>query len=224
MRVAIAKFPGSFGAEELLYVYEKKLGTKPYIVWHQEESLGNPDLLVLPGGASFGDYLRPGALTMGSPILDAVRRHVKSGAVTLGIGNGFQILCEMRLLPGVLLENLSQQFLSRKVFLSVQNNSTPFTKSLELESVLELPLACRWGRFYGDKRTIRDLEEEGSVVFRFCDREGEVDEERPFNGSLNAIAGICSRDRKTLGLICRPERASEPLLGGEDGLKILLPS
>ncbi len=221
MKVSVVVFPGSSGADDAAYVYRELLGQEVKTVWHQEESLGKPDVLVIPGGASFGDYLRPGALVAGSPIVGAIRKFARDGGPTIGIGNGFQILCELKVLPGVLLQNSGLTFLSREVFLRVDNIETPFTKNYEDEQVISLPMACTYGRYFADRRAIRDMEENGEVVFRFCDREGEIDEKAPFNGSLNAVAGICSRHRNVLGMICHPERAAEKIMGSEEGLSLL---
>ncbi|MFN8389631.1 MAG: phosphoribosylformylglycinamidine synthase subunit PurQ [Bdellovibrionota bacterium] len=221
MRISVVVFPGSSGADDAAYVYRELLGQDVQLIWHQEEDLKKPDVLILPGGAAFGDYLRPGALVQGSPILGPIRKFARDGGPTLGIGNGFQILCEMGILPGVLLQNTTLHFMSRNVYLSVQNNKTPFTKGYELEDIITLPMACTYGRYFADKRAIRDMEENGEVVFRFCDREGDIDEDNPFNDSLNSIAGIASRHMNVLGMICHPERACEKVMGSEEGLKLL---
>ena len=221
MRVSVVVFPGSNGAEDAAYVYRDLLNQEVNLIWHQEEDLKKPDVLVIPGGAAFGDYLRPGALTQGSPILGPIRKFARDGGPTIGIGNGFQILCEMQILPGVLLQNPSMHFMSRNVFLTVQHIKTPFTKNYEQDEIITLPIACSYGRYYADKRAIRDMEENGEVVMRFCDREGDIDERDPFNGCLNSIAGIASRHSNVLGLICHPERACEKMMGSEEGLKLL---
>ncbi|MBP9837241.1 MAG: phosphoribosylformylglycinamidine synthase I [Proteobacteria bacterium] len=221
MKVAVVMFPGSSGADDVAYIYKKVFGADSYIVWHQEETIGKPDLLVIPGGAAFGDYLRPGALTLSSPIVGAIRKFSRDGGPTIGIGNGFQILCELHILPGILLPNIGMQFINREVFLLVQNNQTPFTKNYKEEDVIKLPMACSYGRYFADKRTIRDLEENGEIVFRFCDKEGEIDDKEPFNGCINSIAAICSRHKNTVGMICHPERACEEIMQNTEGMKIL---
>ncbi len=177
--------------------------------------------MVIPGGSAFGDYLRPGALTIGSPIMGSIRKFARDGGPTLAIGNGFQILCEMKVLPGVLLQNIGLQFLNQNVFLKVESTASPFTKVYEEEDILSLPMACNYGRWYADKRTIRDMEENREIVFRFCDQEGDVDPEDPFNDSLHAVAGIKSRHGNVLGMICHPERAAEGVIGNDEGLKLL---
>ncbi len=221
MKIAVVVFPGSGGADDAAYVYRNILGQEVTTIWHQEETLADADVLVVPGGAAFGDYLRPGALVQGSPIVGAIRKFARDGGPTIGIGNGFQILCELKVLPGVLLQNPGLSFLSRDVYLRCDNIRTPWTNCYKEDNVISLPIACTYGRYFADKRTIRDMEENGEVVFRFCDREGELDEKDPFNGSLNSIAGICSRHLNVLGLICHPERACEKVMGSEQGLPIL---
>lgn len=221
MKVAVVVFPGSGGAQDAVYAYRDVLKQEVYTVWHQDETLGEPDLVVIPGGSSFGDYLRPGALTRPSPIVGAIRKHARDDKPMIGIGNGFQILCELEILPGVLLPNISSRFLNTETFVVVDNSKSVWTQHFETEDVLRLPLSCYCGRFYADKRTLKDLEEEGHVAFRFCDTEGEVDFERPFNGSLAGIAGILNRHENVLGMIHHPERMIERFMGGTDGLRIL---
>lgn len=221
MKISVVVFPGSSGADDVAYVYRELLGQEVTTIWHQEEDLKKPDVLVIPGGSAFGDYLRPGALVLGSPIVGAIRKFARDGGPTLGIGNGFQILCELKVLPGVLLQNSTLHFSSREVFLRVDNIKTPFTDCFKEEQVISLPMACTHGRFFADKRVIRDMEENGEVVFRFCDREGEIDDKDPFNGSLHSVAGVCSRHRNVVGLICRPERAAEEIMGSVEGLPLL---
>jgi len=221
MRISVVVFPGSSGADDAAYVYRELLGQEVKTVWHQEESLAKPDVVIIPGGAAFGDYLRPGSLVLGSPIVGAIRKFARDGGPILGIGNGFQILCELKILPGILLQNVGLHFLSRDVFLRVDNIETPFTKKFQYQQVITLPLACTYGRYFADRRAIRDMEENGEIVFRYCDREGELDEKNPFNDSLNSVAGICSRHRNVVGLMCHPERAAEAIMGSEEGLPLL---
>ena len=221
MRIAVVVFVGSAGAKDAVNAYGRVLKQEVYTVWHQEDSLGKPDLVVIPGGASFGDYLRPGALAKESLIIPLVRKFAQDGGPVIGIGNGFQILCEVGILPGILLVNPDLQYLSHDVYVTVDDNRSPFLSSLESETVLKLPLACYYGRYWADKRTIRDLEEGGHVALRYCDMEGDVDLANPFNGSLNAIAGITSRHGNVLGLMPHPERAVEEIMGSVAGLPIL---
>ena len=221
MKIAVVVFPGSSGADDVAYAYREILGQEVVSIWHQEETLKGADVVVVPGGASFGDYLRPGALVMGSPICGALRKFSRDGGPMLGIGNGFQILCELKILPGVLLQNTGLSFLSKDVFVSVDNVSSPFMKGLKEDQVLTVPLACGFGRYYADKRTLKDAEENGNIAFRYCDREGDIDLRDPFNGCLNAIAGVTSRHHNVLGVMFHPERAVEASMGSTVGLPIL---
>lgn len=221
MKVAVVVFPGSSGADDAVYVYREVLGQTAYTVWHQEESLKNPDIVVIPGGAAFGDYLRPGALTLGSPIVGGIRKFARDGGPMIGIGNGFQILCELKVLPGALLQNMNLGFMSRDVHLLVQDVRSPFMSTHKEDQVISLPIACSYGRYYADKRTLKDIEENGNVALRFCDREGDIDPDDPFNGSLNAIAAVTNRHHNVLGIICHPERAVEESMGSTVGLEIL---
>lgn len=221
MKVAVVSFPGSGGAEDASHAYGNVLGEDVVNVWHQEESIQDADLVVIPGGASFGDYLRPGALAKTSPIIAAIRKYAKDKRPIIGIGNGFQILCEAEILPGILLPNLNSRFLNTQAYVSVENEKSIWTKHFEEEHLLRLPLSCYNGRYYADKRALKDLEENGHVAFRFCDKDGDFISENPFNGSSNGIAGILNRHENVLGIIARPERAVEAFMGSVDGLEIL---
>ncbi len=220
MRVAVVEFPGSGGARDAVYAFSNILKQEVYTVWHQEESLGDPDLLVIPGGASFGDYLRPGALAKSSPICPAIIKYARDKRPVIGIGNGFQILCELEVLPGILLTNINTRFLNTDTYLLCENDKSIWTKGIETGSVIKLPVSCYSGRYYADKRTLKDLEEMGHVAFRFCDEEGDIDTEDPFNASSNAIAGILNRHENVLGIISHPERAVESFMGSVDGMEI----
>ena len=214
-------FPGSSGVEDAVYAFGEIMEFEVETIWHQEELINKTDLLVIPGGAAFGDYLRPGALTKASPVIGVIRKFAKEGVPVLGIGNGFQILCELELLPGILLPNISSEFLSSEVYVCVDSTKGMWTKSLAPGDVFRLPMGCYYGRYFVDNRTIRDLEENERIAFRYCDNEGEVDIEKPFNGSLRSIAGIYNRHGNVLGIMPHPERAVENLLTSDDGLKIL---
>jgi phosphoribosylformylglycinamidine synthase len=222
MKIAIAEFPGSHGAVEVEHIYRRVLGQEVVRVWHQEEMLpGDVDILVIPGGASFGDYLRPGALARGSQIVSAIRKFARENRPTLAIGNGFQILCEIGVLPGALLPNAGMKFLKHDPYIMVEHTDSPFLKGFEEGQVIRLPVACYFGRYYGDKRVLQDLEEGGRVALRYCDKFGDVDPQAPFNGCSNAIAGITSRHHNVLGLMAHPERAAEAWLGSTEGLTLL---
>ncbi len=220
MKVSIVEFPGSSGVEDAVYACSEILGFTVKTVWHQDEFVSATDLLIIPGGAAFGDYLRPGALTKASPITGAIRKCAKDGVPVIGIGNGFQILCELEILPGILLPNITSEFLGSEVYVCVDSTNGVWTKSLEPGLTLKLPMGCYNGRFFVDNRSLRDLEENERIAFRYCDDEGEVDIVNPFNGSLRSIAGIYNRHGNVLGIMPHPERAVENLLTTDDGLKV----
>jgi phosphoribosylformylglycinamidine synthase I len=221
LKVSILEFPGSSGVQDAEYAFAEVLSLEVDIVWHQQEMVKETDLLVIPGGAAFGDYLRPGALAKSSPIVGAIRKCAKEGVPVIGIGNGFQILCELEILPGILLPNLSSEFLGNDVNICVDSIKGVWTKNLDPGTVLTMPLGCYCGRYFVDNRTIRDLEENERIAFRYCDSEGEVDLQNPFNGSMNSIAGIYNRHGNVLGIMPHPERAIETILKNDDGLKLL---
>lgn len=221
MKIAVVVFPGSGGVADAVNAFGDVLKQEVYTVWHQEESIGDADVLVIPGGSAFGDYLRPGALVKGSPIVGPIRKFARDDRPVIGVGNGFQILCELEILPGVLVPNYHSRFLNTDTFVLVENSRSVWTRRLEEEEVLKLPMSCYYGRYYADKRTLKDLEEEGHVAFRFCDLDGDVDPDAPFNASSHAIAGILNRHENVLGMIHHPERAIESFMGGLDGLDIL---
>ncbi|HMO17247.1 MAG TPA: phosphoribosylformylglycinamidine synthase subunit PurQ [Oligoflexia bacterium] len=218
MNITVIEFPGSSGVKDAVYALREVLSHDVNVLWHQEEFSSRPDLLVIPGGASFGDYLRPGALTKSSPVTAVIRKCAKEGVPVLGIGNGFQILCELDILPGVLLANTVSEFIRADSYLYVDSRDNIWTRHFSEDSFIRLPLACYYGRYFIDARGLRDLEENNRIAFRFCDSEGEVDLNNPYNGSLNCIAGICNRHGNVLGIIAHPERVVEDIQGGTDGL------
>jgi phosphoribosylformylglycinamidine synthase len=214
--MAIVTFPGSncdydcFKAAELV-------GMEPRFVWHREESIGAADVIVLPGGFSYGDYLRAGAIARFSPIMKDVVRFANEGRPVLGICNGFQILCEAGLLPGALVKNQSLRFESRAVYMRVENNQTIYTSEYEEGDVLHVHIAHGMGNYVADEDVLEQLEGENRVVFRYVDADGvETDEANP-NGSVHNIAGIVNAAGNVMGLMPHPERSVEPLLGSEDG-------
>jgi phosphoribosylformylglycinamidine synthase I len=215
-RMAIVTFPGSncdydcFKAAELV-------GMEPRFVWHREESIGAADVVVLPGGFSYGDYLRAGAIARFSPIMKDVVRFANEGRPVLGICNGFQILCEAGLLPGALVKNDSLRFESRPIYMRVENNQTIYTSEYDEGDVLHVHIAHGMGNFVADEDVLEQLEDENRVVFRYVDADGvETDEANP-NGSVHSIAGIINAAGNVMGLMPHPERSVEPLLGSEDG-------
>ncbi|MBI4571070.1 MAG: phosphoribosylformylglycinamidine synthase subunit PurQ [Chloroflexi bacterium] len=218
MRFAVLVFPGTWSDHDCHYVLRDLLGQEADLVWHRGRDLSQYDCVVLPGGFSYGDYLRCGAIARFSPVMEAVVRHVEAGKLAIGICNGFQVLCEAGLLPGALLRNDSLQFRCQDVHLRVENTTSPFTSLCHTGQVLRMPIAHGEGRYYADEATLDALESDGRVAFRYCTPDGEVTPEANPNGSLRNIAGIVNARGNVLGMMPHPERASEPLLGGSDGL------
>ncbi len=220
MRAAIVTFPGSNCDEDCYRAITDVLGEEAYFVWHREHDLRKPDVVILPGGFSYGDYLRAGAIARFSPAMEDVRRFAEGGGRVLGICNGFQILCEAGLLPGALVRNRGLKFEGMGVHVRVENAATPFTSRYHQGQVLSLPIAHGEGNYVADEATLDRLEAERLVVLRYCTPEGEVTDAANPNGSLRSIAGIVNEDGNVMGLMPHPERAVEDLLGGTDGLGI----
>ena len=218
MRFAVVVFPGTWSDRDCQYVLRDVLGQEADLVWHRETDLSRYDCIVLPGGFSYGDYLRCGAIARFSPVMEAVARHAEAGRPVIGICNGFQVLCEAGLLPGVLMRNDSLQFRCQDVHLRVEHTSSPFTRLCRTGDVLRVPISHGEGRYYADEATLDELEASGRVVFRYCAPDGGVTAEANPNGSLRNIAGIVNERGNVLGMMPHPERAGEALLGGNDGL------
>lgn len=216
MKITVIRFPGSNCDHDVEHVYGSVQGGEVSTVWHKERDLKKADIVVLPGGFSFGDYLRTGALARVSPIMEEVKRFSDKGGPVIGICNGFQILCECGLLPGVLLRNINTKFLSRMVNIRVERTSTPFTKKYSKGDVITCPIAHGEGNYFCDAETLQKLEGEGQVVFRYCDPAGvRLDDSREINpnGALNSIAGISNPKGNIVGLMPHPERAVEDIVG-----------
>jgi phosphoribosylformylglycinamidine synthase I len=220
MKFGIVLLPGSNCDHDAFHVTSNVLGAEVEMLWHKDRDLKGVDCVIVPGGFSYGDYLRAGALAKFAPVMEAVKTHADAGGLVIGICNGFQILTEAGLLPGALMRNEHLRFICRDVHLRTESTATPFTSSLTEGEVLRLPIAHGEGNFYADDRTLDELEENGQVVFRYCDAEGRVTAESNPNGAARNIAGICNRGRNVLGMMPHPERCSEELLGNADGLKI----
>jgi phosphoribosylformylglycinamidine synthase subunit PurQ / glutaminase len=218
LRVAIIRFPGSNCDEDTLRAAQEA-GIDASYVWHRETSLGGADAVLIPGGFSYGDYLRAGAIARFSPVMAAVRAHADAGGAVLGICNGFQILCEAGLLPGALMRNAGLSFLSRPVDVRVESTATPFTSACEPGQVLRLPVANGEGRFEADATTLTALEAEGRIVLRYVDG-GFLDAPLNPNGSVADIAGIANAAGNVVGMMPHPERVADPALGGSDGAVI----
>ena len=216
MKAAVVRFPGS-NCDQDCHLALRELGFRPEYVWHKEASVADFDLIVLPGGFSYGDYLRCGAIARFSPVMKSVAEEAKKGKLVLGICNGFQILCEAHLLPGALVRNRSLHFICEHVHVRVENTTTPFTTGLNPGTVLRIPIAHGEGNYQADLRTLRELNERGQVLLRYSDAEGGIMPEANPNGSEESIAGICNRERNVFGLMPHPERACDARLGSTDG-------
>ncbi len=211
MKFGVIVFPGSNCDHDAFYATSQNLGQKAEYIWHDSSTLGDVDAVILPGGFSYGDYLRCGAIAKFSPVMNAVRKFAQEGGLVLGVCNGFQILVESGLLPGALIRNRSLQFICREVELRVETARSPFTAAAEKGSVLRMPIAHGEGCFIADERTLDELEAEDRIAFRYVNNP---------NGSLRDIAGILSRERNVMGMMPHPERATEPLMGSSDGLAV----
>jgi phosphoribosylformylglycinamidine synthase I len=216
-KFAVVRFPGSNCDQDAYYVVKDVLERPVEYVWHQETSLKGFDVVILPGGFAYGDYLRTGAVARFAPIMDAVRAHAERGGLVIGICNGFQILCEAHLLPGALVRNVGCKFLCKFVHLRVENNATPFTSAYKVGQVLRIPIAHGEGRYVCEDTTLQELEAGNRIVFRYTDAQGHSGKEANPNGSVAHIAGIANADFNVLGLMPHPERASEKILGSADG-------
>ncbi len=210
-------FPGSNCDMDAVHAVQDALGQEAKPIWHEETSLGGVDAVIVPGGFSYGDYLRCGAIARFSPIMESVQQHAAAGKPVIGICNGFQILTEAHLLPGALHRNEGLQFLCQPVYVRVENNETIFTRAYEKGQVLKLPIAHNEGNYFAESDELLGLEDARRVVFRYCDEQGKVIEAANVNGSANAIAGIINEAGNVLGMMPHPERACEALLGSEDG-------
>ena len=220
MKAAVIVFPGSNCDRDVKVALEKVTGGTVSMVWHGDAAVPATDLIVLPGGFAYGDYLRTGAMAAHSPIMRDVVAKAKAGTPVLGICNGFQVLCEAGLLPGVLMRNASLKFVCRDVLLKVEQTGTLFTSRFKQGEVIRIPVAHGDGNYFADKATLDTLEAEGRVVFRYVDQTGNATPEANPNGALRNIAGICDARRRVLGMMPHPERLFEPMLGGTDGRKV----
>ena len=218
MKFAVIVFPGSNCDHDAYHTAKHVLGQQASFVWHKETSLGDADVVILPGGFSHGDYLRTGAIARFSPVMNAVTEFARRGGPVIGICNGFQILLEAGLLPGAMLRNRDLKFHCEHVRVRVEQTNTPFTSRAAVGQVLSLPIAHGEGNYFADPEVIQMLESSGRIVFRYCDAAGATTEEANPNGSLNNIAGICNEARNVVGLMPHPERACERALGSADGL------
>ena len=220
MNFAVLQFPASNCDQDALHVIQNVLGQSGRFVWHKENSLAGMDAVIIPGGFSYGDYLRTGAIARFSPIMQAVREFAAKGGPVLGICNGFQILCEAGLLPGALIRNRSLQFRCEHVFLKTATHQSPFTNKIPAGKILRLPIAHGEGCYFADEATLEQLEKDNRILWQYADAQGQLTESGNPNGSLRNIAGICNEARNVAGLMPHPERASEIVLGSADGRSI----
>jgi len=220
MRFGVVLFPGSNCEMDCQYVLEEVFSEEADLLWHKEEKISGYDAIVLPGGFSYGDYLRTGAIARFSPIMKAVEGFANEGGLVLGICNGFQILCEANLLPGALMRNRSLHFICKHVTIRVEDEKTAFTNACSPGQILHIPINHNEGCYYADQKTLRELHERGQVLFRYCGPNGEVSETSNPNGSVENIAGIVNRAGNVMGMMPHPERACERILGSEDGRRI----
>ncbi len=221
MKTGVIVFPGSNCDHDAFYTTGTLIGQHSEFIWHKDrKDLKEFDLIIVPGGFSYGDYLRTGAIARFAPVMQDVIEFAKFGGTVLGICNGFQILTECGLLPGALLRNHRLKFICKNIFLRVENTSTRFTSDYDDRQVITVPVAHGDGNYFADDDTLKMLEDERRVVFRYCSENGTVDEKSNPNGSRNAIAGIINEQGNVLGMMPHPERCSDPILGDNDGLKV----
>jgi phosphoribosylformylglycinamidine synthase len=218
MKSSVIMFPGSNCDRDVFTVLQQTGGKeRVQMVWHGDSVLPKSDLVVIPGGFSYGDYLRSGAMAARSPIMNEVIAHAKRGGLVLGICNGFQILTEAELLQGTLMRNAKLKFLCREVYLKVENNATAFAKEYKKGQVINIPIAHHDGNYFADEKTLKSMEDNAQIAFRYCDEKGNITDISNPNGSIRNIAGIYNREKNVLGMMPHPERHSESVLGGTDG-------
>ena len=220
MKFGIVVFPGSNCDRDCFRVVKEVLKEEAIYIWHKDKDLSGVDCIILPGGFSYGDYLRTGSIASYSPVMENVVKFAFNGGYIIGICNGFQILLESGLLPGAMIKNKSLKFICRNVNIKVENTGTPFTLKYNSGDVLTIPIAHSDGNYFADEDTLKNLEENGQIVFKYCSSEGSVSEDFNPNGSRNNIAGICSENGRVLGMMPHPERVSESILGSDDGVGI----
>lgn len=217
MKFGIVVFPGSNCDHDCYHVIDKVMKQSVSYIWHKETKIDHYDCIILPGGFSYGDYLRTGAIARFSPVMKSVIDFANNDGLVLGICNGFQILLEAGLLPGAMMRNTSLHFICKFVQIRTETSKTPFTKKIKKGKVLNIPIAHNEGNYYCDKETLSELKKNDQVVFRYCSPDGEVSKKYNPNGAIDNIAGICNKNRNVLGMMPHPERCSELILGGIDG-------
>lgn len=217
MKFGVVVFPGSNCDEDMVYVLRNIMKQETVKLWHKNTDLQGCDAIVLPGGFSYGDYLRSGAIARFSPVMESVSKHAANGGFVFGVCNGFQILCEAGLLPGALLHNNSRKFICKNVFIKVQNTDTILTSAVPQNKALKIPIAHGEGKFFCDDATLKSLNENGQVIFRYCDEAGNITDDANPNGALENIAGVCNAAKNVFGMMPHPERAADSELFNEDG-------
>lgn len=217
MKFGVVTFPGSNCDQDMIYVLRNVMNCETVELWHKDTDLQGVDFVVLPGGFSYGDYLRSGAIARFSPIMDSVIKHAEKGGYVMGICNGFQVLTESHLLPGALMHNTSHQFICKNVHLRAQTDNSLITRHLDPEKAYQIPIAHGEGNYYADADTIRQLNDNDQILFRYCDAEGNISAEANPNGSAENIAGITNAGRNVFGMMPHPERAADENLGNLDG-------
>jgi phosphoribosylformylglycinamidine synthase subunit PurQ / glutaminase len=217
MKFGVVVFPGSNCDQDLIHVVKDVMGQQVEVLWHKDHTLKGCDFILLPGGFSYGDYLRSGAIARFSPIMQEVQEFADKGGFVFGICNGFQILCESHLLPGALLHNVHHQFACKNVFLRCETDESLITSRLRIGQVIKVPIAHGEGNFFCDAETLKEMNDNNQVLFRYCDAKGNLDAASNPNGALDNIAGICNKNRTVFGMMPHPERASEGILANTDG-------
>ncbi|MGZ3921578.1 MAG: phosphoribosylformylglycinamidine synthase subunit PurQ [Bacteroidia bacterium] len=217
MKFGVVVFPGSNCDEDMVYVLKNIMKQDAVKLWHKNTDLEGCTHIILPGGFSYGDYLRSGAIAKFSPIMTKVIEHAHKGGFVFGVCNGFQILCEAGLLPGALLHNNNRKFICKNVFIKAENNNSVLTSKIPLNKALRIPIAHGEGKYYAEASEIKKLTENGQILFRYCDENGMVTEESNPNGATDNIAGVCNAERNVFGMMPHPERAADKELGNEDG-------
>ncbi|MBD1365672.1 phosphoribosylformylglycinamidine synthase subunit PurQ [Mucilaginibacter sp. ZT4R22] len=220
MKFGVVIFPGSNCDEDIIHVLQNVMGQQVVRLWHKDHDLQGAEFIVLPGGFSFGDYLRSGAIARFSPIMQEVIQFAAKGGKVLGICNGFQILAEAGLLPGALLHNKNRKFICRNIYLKPQTANSLVTRQLDPERALKIPIAHGEGNYFADADVLKAINDNDQVLFRYCDEAGNITDESNPNGSIENIAGVCNAERNVFGFMPHPERASEALVGNEDGVLI----
>jgi phosphoribosylformylglycinamidine synthase len=220
MKIGVVIFPGSNCDQDLIYVFEKILGQTVVPLWHKDHDLQGVDFVALPGGFSFGDYLRSGAIARFSPIMQEVISFANKGGYVMGICNGFQILTEAGLLPGALLHNQSRKFICKNVNIKAVTNNSLITSKIDTQAVLKIPIAHGEGNFYAHEDTLKSLQDKDQILFKYCDETGAFTNDANPNGSILNIAGVCNANRNVFGMMPHPERAADAILGNQDGLAL----